>query len=631
MAAQKHTAQPDKKTSTELNYFYGFLILLGLFSLFCFYKPVSKDYSVFLRTWGFDHITFYGNTVKIAFYALAFVFIIPYTNAFILKTLSKPAEKISLNKKTKLLLFAFIAAISVFVFYLLRVKYYFLGDMNLRVGQTMKQEFLFTEYLTMKLLYYFTSFGVKQGHSPEGMFAVYSCLMGGVFVFFSCLIADILTDNKLQKLLFFLCHTGTALLLVFCGYVEVYSTPIALLSAYIYFSLYYLKNNSGFNMVVLSLLIAIASHLLCVAALPTVFVLYYFKNKSKFKFITSKSNKNIAILLSAALLAALFVLYKVKTGFVLPLSAPASNNKYLTLLSFKHIWEVINGELLCGGISFILVFVLVYIAVRKKIALPADTYFLLSITGCVFLMVFLANLHRGSGDWDILAFTAVSLNLLVASLISNIYKKNNSSVNYILLAIFGLNSLNAFLWIHINHTDKSIKKIESMLVTDPGTYYASKLPGMLQLVYMFESNHLLSNAEEMALKTCNTLPAEDVRSCAMYAKMLTDQNKIDEAALFYEDILQKKPYFPNAYLFLMNYFSEKQNNEKAIYYLTRFTDTFMQQPNLFLSYVDPSICTQIFEQAYNIELSKNNTQKLNELKNVISQLKSIQQQQPQKQ
>jgi len=219
----------------------------------------------------------------------------------------------------------------VFVFYLCRIKYVFLGDLNLRLEQVMRKEFLSTEYLTMKALYYFSRLGAKtSSYEPQTMFKLYSYICGGAFIYIACLLADLLGKGALQKLFFLLLHISTGLLLVFCGYIEVYATPVVLLSLYMYLGLRYLKYKKNFFYVVLSLGLAIASHLLCFAAVPSLIILWYFSHKNNFKFVAGLSHKKIATVITILVLAALLLLLKKGNSFVLTLKAPREFPNYLT-------------------------------------------------------------------------------------------------------------------------------------------------------------------------------------------------------------------------------------------------------------------------------------------------------------
>ena len=616
----KRTLPSQATPRMRLNGFSWLLLaILLVFSFFCLHEPHTSKYSAFDRTWGFDHIAHYGIVARVLFFLSCLLLILPYSNNLLRSSLSWLADKLSGMGRKKVFIFLIVSGLSVFLFYLLKVKYIFLGDMNLRMIQTMKKEFLATEYLTMKALYTFAVLGAKFGYTHEQFFKVYSYLAGGLFIFLSFLIADLCGKTPLQKTLLFFSQLGSAVLLVFCGYVEVYATPILLLSLYFYCGLRYLKYNSGFVFVVLSLGLAIACHVLCLAALPSLPVAWYFKNKSRLSFISSMSNKKIALWLSVLIFTVLVISLKMKSGFLLTLSPPSVYPKLMTLFSFKHFWELFNGLLLSCGLSLIFIVILLAKSIREKKQLPAEYYFLISVSGCFLLLVFMANLQRGSGDWDIMAFPAVSLNLLTILLIAHLYKNETALSQYLMLAIIGLNSMHAFLWVHINHTDISIRKIDGMLRNDPGTYYASRINGLTQLALSYKSNKLMAESQGAALAACNDPAAKDLKPCILYGTNLKEMGKLDESIQFFEDLLKtRSPFVYEAYLFILEYYERKNNQVKFEFYLNMMFNSFIQNPDSFInsSNFRPANITRILEVLY-IRTPKEDVKRLNQIRAVI--------------
>lgn len=620
--------QIDK--SNAWRYFLIISTLIALHAFFTFYtsKTTLNNYSVLSRSWGFNHVKFYSTPVILSFYLIAFAFAVPFLNDRIYKFLELLSLKLQVLKKTKTIVFICLGIIAGLFFYAFRNKYFLLGDYNLRVTQTMKQEFLATEYVTMKLLYHIASFLGKYNISPIQSFVIVSCASGGIFVTINCFIADILGKNNLQKILLLIGGTVSGMLLIFCGYLDIYAIPLLLTSIYLYTALLYLYNKKYFLLALLSLIAAIGGHLLCVSFAPSLFIIWYYHNSKTLAFVEKMKNKTKVYTILALAVLGVIVVYKMKSAFVLPLKAPPTNLKYITLFSIPHFWEFINGQLLACGISFILVFYLIYKTIKDKIKLGIETYFFMTASAGMFLTVFLANLHRGSSDWDILSFTAITLNSLVILLLFQIQTINSKLANYLLMVVIGFNCLNASLWIHVNHSEKSLAKIEDMLITDPGTYYTSKLPGIIQLIYIYKENKIMYEAERLSLKACDLLPYNDLRGCLLYADLLATQKKEAQAVSFYEELLQKNQNIPQAYLYLINYYQLQKQNEKILPLINQFYQSFKAQPNLFLAHVDVVQCLGLIDYLYNYNIATHQTVGLEEMQSIITQLKQLQQQKP---
>ncbi len=138
----KELGHPIKRT--EVKYFLLFQFLLGLILFFTYYTPSSEAYSVFTRTWGFNLFSFYTLPTQIFIFLLALLTIIPKTNSYLANGFSALASRLSKSYKLKYILFSLVALLSVFLFYELKVKYFFLGDFNLRLDQIMRRDFLKT-------------------------------------------------------------------------------------------------------------------------------------------------------------------------------------------------------------------------------------------------------------------------------------------------------------------------------------------------------------------------------------------------------------------------------------------------------------------------------------------------------
>lgn len=614
-----------KSARPELKFFIVFVLLMVVFAVLITGKPAPRVYSVFDRTWGFDNLTFLGLVAKIILLCLAALFIIPATNKYIVSGFTRLAEKIAGLRRFRVVLFGLVSILSVFVFYLLKIRYVFLGDLDLRMDQVMRKDFLTNEYLTMRALYCFSMLGAKFGQVPITMFKLYSFLCGGAFIFITCLLADLLGKTPVQKLFFFLLHVFTGLIIVFCGYIEVYATPVMCLTLYVYLGLRYLKYNMPFWPVVLSLALAIGTHLLCFAAVPSLVILWYFGNKASFKFVTGLSNSKIAMFITLLILAALLMLLKKGNSFVLTVKAPRELPNYMTFFSFRHFWELFNGQLLACGLSFIFVFIMLVYAIRKSIRLNASAYFLISLSGCLLFIVLIANLHRGSGDWDIMAITAVSVNLLTGLLIAIIYNNNTTVQNYLLSCLIFFNALNAGAWTYINHTDRSIQKIERMLVTDPGTYYTSRITGSIELIIVYKLNKLFSEMERAGLNACNNAPANDIRACVIYGKNLVAANKPEEARALFESLLARSPYVPESYVYLMDYYNKKKDERRMMQYISDMFDAFVQQSDIFLnnSNVQSVAYLQLFDILQQYELKNNNVQRAQKIIPVVQKLRGM--------
>ena len=507
------------------------------------------------------------------------------------------------------------------LFYLVRVKYFFLGDFNLRMEQIMRGETLFTEYLTMKCLYAFAKTLESIGLSNRSSFELFSCMMGAVFVYSSCRIAWLLGSHLPLRLVLTLAQVVTPMVLVFCGYIEIYAMPYAALSLFLYTGVLYLKTGKGMLYVLISLGFAIACHLLCAACAPAVLVLWYNKHPNSLLFYRRLSPvKKTSLILLVVFFGYFFILHS-GNGFLIPLQS--STLATPTFLSVPHVWELLNGQILSSGLFFCwFIFLGIKVILTQK-QLPPSLLFLLVTAGSLLALISVLDLQRGSGDWDIMAIAAVPIQLGTVLLIRNQFTKK--SAMYLLGSCLGMQGLQSTLWIHTQHSDVSIQKIKSMLVSDPASYYKARMSGRLQVVALYQFNKLETEAQKEALIECNLKYLSDCRSCVMYAESIRKQGKKEETALFYETLLQKNPNVPEAYLSLFEYYDEKANDKKLNVILNTLFDAFSRNPNFFLTnlHVKPPIYLMLFQILFNEERNSGNTERIQKIYLTIKTLEDI--------
>ncbi len=313
----------------------------------------------------------------------------------------------------KLLVFTAISLLLTLLLFAFRIKYDFLGDRDIRVHQSVAGTFVKDEYLTMYLLHYINLVCVKFFHfNPHQTFVLHSLGAGFCFFFLGLLIADVLFDSLEKFILFFLFYISIGTILVFCGYVEIYAFPAASVSLYAYLALLYLKNKAKLALPLIALIFAMALHLEQVSLIPSFFFLA-FRNTEFF----SKINIKLVLILFAASVPGIYLLNSIFTldpELLTPLTQNAKYPLFYTAFSWSHIWEFFNSQTLSSGILVFLIVPILIALFRKQIVADEYSMFLLIMYLFSLVIMFTANTMRGSADWDICSFPAISLSMFVA-------------------------------------------------------------------------------------------------------------------------------------------------------------------------------------------------------------------------
>src|ERR1700722_17644838 len=122
-----------------------FLTAILFHLIFVFILPGKEEGYHFLnRNWGYNNISYYSIPIIILFYAIAILISFKKITAVILSLTTKKLfndykEDI---RKHKLLYFTEVSIFCTLLFFLFKIKYAFLGDMDMRVDQAVNKNFV---------------------------------------------------------------------------------------------------------------------------------------------------------------------------------------------------------------------------------------------------------------------------------------------------------------------------------------------------------------------------------------------------------------------------------------------------------------------------------------------------------
>ncbi len=562
------------------------IIFIGLSLFFSFFPPIT-------RGWGLNYTSFFDLWVTIPFYLLLFLFWLPQSNRYIVEKLSgiNKTSFIAFCKKYKYILFLLLSILAAFGFYLLKIKYILLGDTDIRAKQIEDGILMRDDYMTMLSIKYIYNFlHDKFGYTCIQTIQLLDYISGGLFVFISLCIADTIGNTFLKKAaVFFIATLSLPALLIFCGYTDVYMLALVFLIIYLYTALLYIREKIPVWIPAIALLIGITFHLMLVCLLPSLIYLIYGKVLWRYPFFR---NKRTMIVL--AIIATPFIYIAFRT-FAVPMMLPLSNDKGLmNMFTFAHYVEFFNSQMLGGGIGFLIWIATLIYSIIHKIKYNVTLWFSLiaslSITGLIFVF----RMDRGSGDWDISSFAAVVYNLSNACFLITCYEqKLYRNIKYGILMIAGFSVLHTSAWIYTNKTDASLQWVESAFATDPAGYYKSSFSNESMLAAVFSANNLQERALEWG-KNAYLKHPDDPRIGFNYAGDLLKQNRDAEACAILEQSVKKFPFYPLAYVSLIGYYANTNDNNSLYHILQRLEQAYQESPQSFTSRIPQEQLNQYF-------------------------------------
>jgi tetratricopeptide (TPR) repeat protein len=563
------------------------ILFIGLSLLFSFFPAIS-------RSWGLNYTGCLDGWLTVPFYLLLLLFWLPQTNRYMAEKLSgiNRSSVAGFCKNHRYILFLLLGVIAGFCFRLLEIKYIFLGDTDLRAKQIEAGNIAREEYLTMQSIRYVYLFlHEKFNYTGVQTVRLFDYISGGLFIFISLCIANLIGNTFLKKAaVFFTATLSLTALLFFCGYTEIYALPALFLILYLFTALLYLKGKTSVFIPVLVLLAGIASHLMLVCMIPSLVFLIYAQKLWKYPFFRNKKT-----LVALAVVALPFV-YVAFVKFAQPMMLPLhrSDTDYLTMFSFAHYTEFFNSQMLGAGIGFLIwIMTLVYSLVHRIKYDTALLFFLiasLSVTGLIFTF----KIDRGSGDWDICSFAPIVYNLANACFLISVYeRKLYRNMKYGVLMIAGFSTLHTSAWILTNKTDASIRWLESAFETDPAGYYKRAFNNEAMLAAAFSANKLQDHALKWGKKAYLKYP-NDPRMGFNYAGNLLRENRNAEACAILEQSVRKFPTYALPYTVLIEYYSNTKDYESLYRILLTMEQTYRQSPESFTSRLSQEQINQYF-------------------------------------
>jgi hypothetical protein len=593
MAKTRQTTKPKPvavKAKTVKT--FPFFVTGFVFICLSFYLSFAPDVT---RGWGLNAISYFAPWAIAMFYLLLLCFWIPQINQRMIRIIDKISRHsaVSYLNKYKYILFIVTAISLSAVFHLLKIKYFFLGDMDIRATQIENGEIIKEEYLTMWLLIRaYAVLNVKFGFTGLDIIQMSDRIMAVLFIFFSLCTANIAGNTFIKKLSVFVVSTlSLTVLLQFCGYPEIYAFPLLFLQAYLFTALLHLKGKAGVWLPFAILIAGTAFHMMLVCLFPSLIFLFYRSVLWKYPLFRKRNTFIILFIISAPFLYVIF------EKFALPMMLPIEpgTRKLLTLFSTAHYKEFINSQLLGSGIGFFIWIATLVYSLIYKIKYDGTLWFFLiaslSITGLMFVF----NGLRGSGDWDIFAFAPVVYNLgNVCFLLVLHEKKLCKNIKYGVLMIAGFSLLHTLVWITANKTDISIKWFESAISTDPANYYRTSFTNESLLAAAFSANGLNDIAIQWGYKAYRKYGNTDPRVGYNYANDLTRLGRAAEAYPVLESVVKTFPQYPMPYPILINYYIKSENYSLLYNLLTQMELAYKQNPVAFTGRIADENLKQYF-------------------------------------
>jgi hypothetical protein len=555
--------------------------------LFIFRKPLSDSFAPLSRLWGFDSVASMPFWYLVGFYGVVMAACSANGQRRITELISAVEESrvVESIKRNKSLAFILISFLFSLLCYSVRTQYASLGEGESQLAHALGRDFETTRYLSEVSIYRFQRLlngflGIDPGQSPR----LYGAIGGFAFVWLSLLVSDMLGSGLLKKGVIALLTIGSGSVLVFFGGYDTSVLGVVAVLSYVYAGLMCIQKKTP---VVVPLLVACtcaAADLRLLALLPSSFVLYYFGHIKARSGLSPRA----AELLTIGVLTLLPVGYVIALsngwGSLLPLFAPREQSDLMTLLEFRHLWEVLNVLVLLSGGAIFFLMILAYRVVRGSMRLDAVSWFLGTLLLFLLALAFVSDAPRGSWDWPAFSFCSLVCILIVAYGLTNastILSPGSSTMSRAVLPLTFFNVLVVIPWIVVNASSSPFEKLEEMIIGDPASYYRISSQPYLEMTVFCTHNGFQEQAFLYA-KVSEMKYPNDPRSYYNDARLQRSLNRNQASDEILKGMIANFPQYPLAYRDLISSYEQNGRMTEIYGIVDKIYAEFVKNPLPFL-------------------------------------------------
>lgn len=496
--------------------------------------------------WGFHSLHFFPPGMGWALTALAACFFIPPINRFVLRTSQSTFSMVGrlFFGAGKYWLFAVVGLVSMLIFWALRTKLFLLGDgyfilEGLTQGRIAPTELL-DSFLHQQLFRFLS--GVFPQAAPSFSYTVPSVISGGIFVFLTLIVADLLGKTSFRKILIFsgLITLGSTQL--FFGYVESYTLLPLSLTLFILLSVLHLRGKTSVLLPFLAVVLSIGLHLLAVVLIPSLVYLILWKwRKGEAKLLDFSNLLSLLVCLGIIMLViGRFFFAKFEgVGFSGLLPLVSSPGRSFTLFSGAHLTEFANGLFLVSPAGIILFLFFCFYALRFKLFKDPLVNLLLISSLSGLLLVFVYDFHWGSADWDLMSFPGIFFTLCGTLMFVKWGNRWPRFKNYGLILI-AVSLFHLIPWILVNASASRSLERYLMIATNDSHLLGAKGGGMWRVARILESAGFPQKAEQVLKEGIRKDP-EELGCYTHLGRMLYYQQRYDEAEFYLEKAFELEP------------------------------------------------------------------------------------------
>jgi Tfp pilus assembly protein PilF len=427
--------------------------------------------------WGFHFLAFYSIEIVIVIPLFMFLVIIPAVQEYCI-------AKVSLfhhwfTQQHRLLRVALTAAALggiVLLFWLFRVRSYFLGDgqliirsmQNLASADDLVEGYKREPLIGFCIILLANLFIFLKRSNPTADAYIWLSIVSGIcFLIAAWRLVKYFSEDRIEQYLLFILLMTTGISQLFFGYIENYSPAAAGVTLFLLFGVAYLRGTISIVWAVVVYGLIVMLHFGAVVFLPAFAFIVYIGAKRK-----QAGELGASLFLAGVIFFVLMQLSRYPwellrevfggTGrHIVAISLPLNKFQAYDLFSMSHVLDIANFFLLNYPSFLILLVLLCVMILKHRPTMPMETRFLLLSAFCGIGFIVILNCEIGmSRDWDILAPISLGIPLAVVALWESVDCEKRLR-RRVLMMLCAVSLLHTGLWVGVNSDEsKAVERFK---------------------------------------------------------------------------------------------------------------------------------------------------------------------------
>ncbi|SYZ74311.1 membrane hypothetical protein [Candidatus Zixiibacteriota bacterium] len=382
------------------------------------------------RTWGFNQYIFLPAYLTVIYALFSGLLLFWPFSPWLLSFGEKIAKEISaflFSSPNRIRNRILVLAVAAILFISLRMPTHFLGDGYALLSNLASPSGTFVKWTEKGIV--FVQIGLMSVLGAPGestalwTFRIISFLSGLASLWFFLMIADILGETGIKKLLIVSVITFSGSLLLFFGYVENYPLLWPALAGFTYFGVKHIKSGSGLSLAALFLILGIIVHLEMAIFMPALIFMIFVRGRGYKIYRALRPFWWMTFAAVTALLIFLFQ-YKIRTdlffeNIFLPIFGGKPIAPSYSIFSPSHLADMVNLFLLLSPVLPVLIILALHRTDSNRAEKNLHTFLLISFFGALLFLLAVDPTLGMARDWDLFSLSAFSFTLFISRLISS--------------------------------------------------------------------------------------------------------------------------------------------------------------------------------------------------------------------